>query len=182
MAGEIPPEVRIAGACAGPARDRRNAGRVSCSASRRVRGWLKPTAPQGWTGIHRPFPSATRRPAGQSARGEPAGPWLCAPASRRVCPFEEERCGARNAPAHAPDQATKTRPAVCYRDSRTTSCQTQISPGRNVLPGLRPSIGRAQESGSATDRVTRSNQSRWADGATRCGCDWPGCPRSLSAR
>jgi hypothetical protein len=104
------------------------------SRERRVRGWWKPTAPQGWTGIHRPFPSATRRPARQNARGEPAGPWLCAPASRRVCPFEEERCGARNAPAHAPGRATKTRPTVCCQDSRTTSPRTQISQDRNSCP------------------------------------------------
>ncbi len=48
---------------------------------------------RGWTGFSPALPSATRRPSARMV-GWTKGPWLCAPASRRVCPFEDERCGA----------------------------------------------------------------------------------------
>ena len=82
------------------------------SASRRTLAGVTRRAPQGWTGIHRPFPSATRRPAVRMRGVEPQARGF-APSPRDEFALSRKKGVApRNAPTHAPDRTTKTRPAV----------------------------------------------------------------------
>jgi hypothetical protein len=173
------------------------------SASLRVFAGVTRRTPQGWTGIHRPFPSATRRPAVRMRGVKPQARGF-APSPRDEFALSRKKGVApRNAPTHAPGRTTKTRPAVAapnlvrirpVRKSATTGIPDPRSP--SYFPHLKTArcrlgfrvareLRRARWPGCDPRRadhrpprrsITHSGRSRSGGAARRCECGWP-CSR-----